>query len=134
MEVQLRADQWAAEPPECPRCTQGLHQEFSPPAIGGSHLARAHRVAEDILEKDYGVADLRQAKGATIPQVRYADASPQPSSSWGAAAGAIEQAISLGRQSRIQHGSGLDVLQTSLKNGTQPDLIKLSKMRSARIW
>lgn len=134
LEVELRADQWAAEPPECPRCAANTHQEFTPPAIGGSHLARAARLAEDIAEKDYGVADMKFEKHATTPRVRYRDTNPQAAPSWGAMNATLTQAMTLGREARLKHGSGLEVLQTSIKNGTMPDMIANAKKTSARIW
>lgn len=137
MTVELRSDQWDAEPPECPQCAaHDMGQIFKPPAIGGSNSSRAHAVAEDIMANDYNVADFKsQGPDGGPPKVRYKDAiSTVPPSTWGAAEGAIAQAISLGRETRLKHGSGLDVLQTTLKNGTQPDLIELSKKRSMRVW
>jgi hypothetical protein len=47
---------------------------------------------------------------------------------------AIEAAAAIGRQTRMQHGSGLDILQKALKSGDQPDLIEISKRRSMRVW
>jgi hypothetical protein len=42
--------------------------------------------------------------------------------------------MALGRQTRREHGDGLDVLQHSLKTGAQPDLIAISKRRSMKVW
>jgi hypothetical protein len=50
------------------------------------------------------------------------------------AQGALEGAIAAGRQMRLRHGSGLDVLQANLKSGVQKDLIEVSKQRSVKIW
>ena len=46
----------------------------------------------------------------------------------------LETAAALGRETRLKHGSGLDVLQSALKSGAQPDLIEISKRRSMRIY
>lgn len=133
--VELRADQWNAEPPYCPNCIVVLgntdarmHQEFAPPAIGGSARARATAMALDIAEKDYGVADI-QADGRPggVPKVRYRDQSGG-TSSWGAANAALSQAVALGRETRLKHGSSLDIIKG------MPDLIAESKKRSARVW
>jgi hypothetical protein len=132
--VELRADQWDAEPPDCPQCEKILGQEFQPPAIGGSNYARARATAERIAEQDYGVADIQMARRQDdIAKVRYKDQQPSPAS-WGANREALEAAVAAGRQNRLQYGSGLDVLQQNLKSGVQPDLIELSKRRSARVW
>ena len=127
--VELRSDQWNEPPPDCPRCADlPLGQEFLPPAIGGSTRVKATDMALDIAEKDYGVADIRAAReDGERTQVRYKDAGPG-ASTWGASQGAIEQAVALGRQTRQQHGSSLDIIKT------MPDLIAESKKKSARIW
>ena len=129
MTVELRADQWDQEPPECPMCAHGTHQEFQPPGIVGSARSKATALALDIAEKDYGVADI-QADGRPEgkPKVRYKDVQAGGSSSWGMHSEALSQAVTLGRQTRLQHGSGLDIIKTL------PDLIQESKKRSARIW
>lgn len=134
MTVELASDQWDAEPPECPMCANATHQEFLPPAIGGSLRGKATALALDIAEKDYGVADI-QADGREggVPKVRLKEGSAD-ASSWGTAPAAMAQAMALGRETRLKYGSGLDVLQTNLKNGSQPDLIELSKRRSIRVW
>jgi hypothetical protein len=46
----------------------------------------------------------------------------------------LEGAIAAGRQMRVKHGSGLDVLQANLKSGAQKDLIEISKQRSVKVW
>jgi hypothetical protein len=53
-------------------------------------------------------------------------------SSWGITREALEAVVASGRQTRLNYGSWLDVLQASLKNGTLPDLIELSKRRCSR--
>ena len=128
MTVELRSDQWDAEPPECPMCAHGTHQEFAPPAIGGSHRAKAVDLALDIAAKDYGVADI-QADGRPEgkPKVRYKDVQAGGSSSWGMHSEALSQAVTLGRQTRLQQGSGLDIIRG------MPDLIAESKKRSVRV-
>jgi hypothetical protein len=140
IEVELRADQWDQEPPDCQRCLDPVGafqmvQEFKPPAIGGTAEARAVKIAEDIMAKDYNVADFKPDNrvGGT-PKVRYNDTKDYPASTWNMPSPALAQAAALGRENRLKHGNGLDALQWGLKSGTQPDLIALSKARSARIW
>jgi hypothetical protein len=121
-----------------------MQQEFQPVAITGSPAARARALAEDICEKDYHVADMDwEHREGGVPKVRYKDETPQtiaslpsnvPISNWGTAPGVLENAMALGRQTRLQHGgSGLDMLQRALKDGTQPDLIEASKRRAIRV-
>lgn len=132
--MELRSDQWDVEPPECPRCANATHQEFVAPGIVGSVRSKAAALALDIAEKDYGVADIQaDGKMEGRPKVRFKDAS-EGASSWGMQTGALAQAMAAGRDIRLKYGSGLDVLQTNLKNGSQPDLIELSKRRSVRVW
>ena len=136
LEVTLTADDWDAPPPPCPVCAaRSMSQEFKPIAIGGSNSARAHAVAEDILANDYHVADMQRDKYATTPAVRYKDqTSTVPASTWTAATQTLEAAIAAGRETRLRHGNGLDVLQTNLKNGSEPDLIANSKQRAIKVW
>lgn len=144
LEVTLSADQWNAEPPECPVCIEGeerltrrqqMQQEFKPPAIGGSVRSRAIRLAEDIAEKDYNVADFKSdGREGGRPKVRYKDGDITAPSSWAAPNANLAQALALGRESRLKYGSGLDVLHSALKDGSQPDLIELSKRRSIKVW
>jgi len=114
-----------------------MQQEFKPPAIVG-HTARskAEAITEDVLRNDYHVADLNQDKYEQTPQVRYTDSSNTPSqaSTWTAGQESLEQAVALGRQNRLKYGSGLDILQNNLKNGTEVDLIAASKRRAMRVW
>lgn len=134
MTVELRSDQWDQPPPDCPRCSMATQQEFIPPAIGGSLRAQATAMAMDIAERDYGVADIQTGgREGSTPQVRYRDG-PRNPSSWGAQMGALQTAVALGRENRLKYGSGLDVLQQALKSGDQPDIIDISKRRSARLW
>lgn len=134
MTLELRSDQWDQPPPDCPRCSQQTEQEFVPVAIGGSVAARATDMALDIAAKDYNVADIHlDHREGSKPRVRYRDADPASASTWGAQGAALQQAIALGRENRLRYGSGLDVLQSALKSGSQPDLIELSKRRSARL-
>src|SRR5215475_6789994 len=131
LDVTLAAEQWNAEPPECPRCSATpMAQEFRPIAIGGSNIAKASHIAETIAHEDYG-AELT-SDHTSGPRVRYTDAS-QPRSSWQTHNADFQRAVTLGRESRRRHGDGLDVLQANLKSGAQPDLIELSKRRSARV-
>lgn len=138
VELTLSADQWDDPPPVCPFCAQHpMQQEFKPFAIGGSPSARAHAIAEDIAGTDYHVADMqREHRPEGTPKVRYKDAvtAPAQASTWGAATEAIQTAMVYGRQTRLQHGSGLDILQANIKSGKEPDLIAMSKKRSIRIY
>jgi putative FmdB family regulatory protein len=143
IEVMLEAAQWDDPPPECPACAaREMEQQFKPVAIGGSNHARAHAIAEDIIANDYHVADYQRDRHEGMrPKVRYKDqtATAMPAS-WGGLPGkvmqgpSLEAAAAIGRQTRLEFGSGLDVLQSNLKSGAQPDLIEVSKRRSARIW
>lgn len=136
MEVALTSDQWNAEPPPCPQCSTQTYQEFHPPAIGGSLIGRATEIAHTIASEDYQVADI-QSPSRAGRSVRYKDqtADAIPASSWAAASGQLQQAIALGRETRIRHGgNGLDVLQGALKSGAQRDLIADSRRRSIRTW
>jgi hypothetical protein len=120
-----------------------MHQEFQPVAIGGSQYAKARALAEDIAAKDYNVADLHWRKDRETAQAtphRLKDETPQSvahatGSNWGVTGEALQQAVALGREMRLKHGgSGLDMLQNALKDGTQPDLIEASKRRAMRVW
>jgi hypothetical protein len=136
MEVVLAADDWNAEPPGCPACAaRAMRQEFKPVAIGGSPYARARAIAEDIIDKDYHVADMQRDKHERVPAVRYKDATSEITpSAWAAHTATLEQAIAIGRKTRLQHGNGLDVLHSALKSGAQPDLIEASKRRAMKVW
>ena len=146
LEVTLSADDWDAEPPNCPRCIawdfkEPMRQEFKPPAIVGSPRARATAVAEEIAANDYHVADMQRDKQAPTPKVRYKDSPVSNPSSWGKTtdgsvitAAAMQEAMAAGRQTRLRFGDGLDVLKANLKSGAEPDLIELSKKRSMKIW
>lgn len=128
-------------PPECPRCASATRQEFKPFAIGGSTVGKAVALAETIAHEDYGVADMtHDTRHGGKPKVRYKDQGNDmqvaQKSSWGASGEVLSQAIALGRQTRMANGgySGVDTLQKMLKDGTQPDLIEVSKRRSMRVW
>ena len=134
MEVSLRSDQWDEPPPDCPRCEMVTHQEFKPPAIVGSNIARATEIAHTIASEDYNVADI-QSPSRSGRTVRYRDSvDGVPASTWGMQQGALQQAIAIGRETRIRHGNGLDILQGALKSGAQRDLIADSKARSIKVW
>lgn len=113
-----------------------MRQEFRPVAIGGSVSSRAHSIAEDIASNDYHVGDMDVArKEGDVTKVRYKDQNGSVvSSQWTAARETLEQAVALGRQSRLKYGNGLDVLQAGLKTGVQPDLIEASKKRLIKVW
>jgi hypothetical protein len=133
--VTLTAEQWDEPPPECPRCNvvRGMQQDFKPVAIGGSPQSRARAMADDILANDYHVADIQhEHRREGTPKVRYKDQGPTSPSVWGAAQETLMTAVAAGRETRVNFGSGLDVLQANLKSGAQPDLIEISKRRSGR--
>ena len=154
-DVVLAMDQVDEPPPDCPKCaawdlrTQTQQQFKAPGIINSSPRSRANAVVEDIMANDYHVADVQRDRheGAT-PKVRYvpkdidgnkiADNRPRtsgPPANWNAIPqGALSEAIAFGKQTRKQHGTGLDVLQSNLKSGAQADLIEVSKRRSAKIW
>lgn len=139
LEITLTLEQWNEPAPDCPQCTNRTQQEFKPIAIGGSAATRARTLAEDIAAKDYGVADLQWRKDREVAQAtphRLKDETPQSiGSQWGVTGEALQQAIALGRDIRLNHGgSGLDMLQKGLKDGTQPDLIEISKRRAMKVW
>ena len=140
IEVVLSAEEWDAPPPSCPACdAHDMAQEFKPPAIGGSLSMRAHRLAEDIIANDYGVANVSfdNREGVT-PKVRYKDQSATAlQSTWGGqVANALETAIAIGKQTRSESGGmdGLDMLKRNLASGAQPDLIDASKRRAIKVW
>lgn len=142
IEVTLSLEQADDPAPECPHCSAAsMQQEFKPIAIGGSTVGKAVKLAETIAAEDYGVADMtHDTRQGGVPKVRYKDQGntlqQQQRSQWGAPGVALETAISLGRQTRMANGgySGVDALQKMLKDGTQPDLIALSKQRSMKVW
>ena len=101
----------------------------------GSARSRAVATAERICAEDYGVADMHiEGKEGVRNKVTYKDQKPINGSQWTSNREAIEAAVAIGRQTRMQYGSGLDILQGALKSGDQPDLIELSKRRSMRVW
>lgn len=132
--VDLTADQWNVDPPECPMCGDPTYQEFRPPAIGGSTYGKARALAETIASEDYRVSDMPTSPSRG--KVSYQDSTESVmSSSWGVQAqGQLAQAISLGRETRLRYGSGLDVLQGALKSGAQVDLVEASKRRSIKVY
>ena len=138
MEVTLAADQWDAPPPSCEVCDMRMGQEFMPPRIGGSVSMRAHRLAEDIIAKDYQVADVKfdNRQGGT-PKVRYKDqTAASVGSSWQGAHQLLEQAVAIGKQTRREAGGfdGLDMLKANLASGAQVDLIEASRRRAIKVW
>lgn len=138
VEVILSADQWDAPPPSCDVCdAREMAQDFSkPPAIGGSHMAKAAKIAENIMANDYNVAnfqsDRRQGGQA---KVRYKDETDGAGpSAWQKAQHAemLTTAINIGKANRGM--DGLDILKRNLASGAQPDLIEASKRRSIKVW
>jgi hypothetical protein len=139
MEVVLSAEEWNAPPPICEVCdAREMRQEFKPPAIGGSIRSRAVRLTEDIIANDYQVANFKSdGRAGGTPQVRYKDqtAATLPSAWQQGGNQLLEQAISIGRQTRRESGvDGLDILKRSLADGTQPDLIEASKRKAIKVW
>ena len=138
LEVTLTARQWKRAPPECPVCARSaMQQEFKPVAINGSHAAKASAIAEDILANDYQVADMDDEgrRYGQTPKVRYKDQTANlPTANWSAAPAILQQGIAIGRQTRMEHGSGLDVLQHNIKTGVERDLIADSKRRAMKVW
>jgi hypothetical protein len=127
--VTLDGSQWDAPAPECPQCAKApMGQEFKL-NIGGSNYARAQKITEDILANDYHVANIERSPSRTKLEYKGPDRS-----TWGVAREALEGAIAAGRQTRIRHGSGLDILQQNLKSGAEPDLIEISKRRAMKVW
>lgn len=157
LQVTLSMDQWDSPPPECPECARHpMDIDFRPIALGGSTKARAAALAEKIAAEDYHVADMQiDGRDGGKPNVRYKDINPNTlgqastelmqtlkkasnvarTSNWGATNEALQTAITLGRQTRMQYGgNGLDMLQRALKDGVQPDLIEQSKKRAMKVW
>lgn len=95
---------------------------------------RAKDLALAIAEQDYGVADMDDegCRDGGRPGVRYKDdlrsGGSERSSSWASSREALEAAVAIGRQTRLQHGSALDTIKK------MPDLVAESKKRSMRIW
>lgn len=144
-ELVLSAEQWDDPPPSCSACdARETQQVFRPPAIGGSARARAASIAEQIAAEDYHVANFQGGgREGDRTKVTYKDTTPgvAPSSWTGPDAKqmtigqeALQSVLALGRQTRLQHGSGLDVLKHGLETGALPDLVEESKKKSARIW
>jgi hypothetical protein len=138
MDVMLTMEQVDDPPPECPRCHHQppMRQEFKPVALVGSHNARAHDIMEQVASEDYHVSDMTLGrKEGDTTKVNYKDQTKGTApSTWGVTQEALQGAIISGRQVRQQYGSGLDVLQSNLKNGTEPDLIENSKKRMIKLW
>lgn len=144
LEVVLSADDWDAQPPNCPQCdfNEQMHQEFRPPAIGGSTSSKAHAIAEDIMANDYQVANAQfDNREGGKPKVRYKDQTGAlPPAAWANAQAQLAQAVDLGRAHRHHRyadgpqGNGLDVLKAALESGSQPDLIANSRKRAIKVW
>jgi len=132
MNVTLQMDQADDPPPMCPKCHIGeqMQQDFKAPGIvGDTAYSKAQKVTEDILRNDYHVADINRS-----PSRAKVNFQGPNTSTWGVAREALEGAITAGRQNRLRHGSGLDILQQNLKSGAQPDLIEVSKQRAMKVW
>ena len=140
MSVTLRMEQCDQAAPKCPSCAaRRMQQEFKPPGIVGSSAAKARSLSEDILARDYNVADVKFSKyEGDKNKVRYKDAGntgTSQTSSWVANRETIEGAIAMGRQQRMDYGgSPLDMLQANIKSGAEPDLIEITKRRSIKVW
>ena len=134
MKLEFKSSEWNRPPPDCPRCAQlPMRQEFTPIAIGGSVHARAAAIAEDIAANDYNVANMHNDnREGSVPKVTYKD-SKEPvtvagKSAWGAHPEALLGAAAIGKQTRLKHGSSLDIIKT------MPDYIANSKKLSAKVW
>lgn len=136
IEVTLSSDQWDQPAPSCPACDAAdkMGQEFHV-NIGGSLASRAAAITEDIMRRDYGISNYTgDNREGGVGKVNYA--SP-PTGSVGTsqwAGNMLQEAISIGRKTRMEGGSGLDILQRNLKSGAQPDLIEASKQRAIKVW
>lgn len=109
-------------------CTAHTCQSFTPPNIGGSVRSKAVRVAEKIAEEDYGVSNFQLDGQGGKNKVHYKDDNRGTGSHWGMNPEALQMAAMAGKQTRLEHGSGLDVIKT------MPDYIANSKKLSAKIW
>ena len=138
MTITLTYEQWDEPPPDCPECARrSMQQDFRPVAITGSPAARARGIAEDIAANDYHVADMQhERRPEGTPKVRYKDETgPAVQSAWsGVNNETLAAAMAAGRQTRLSFGSGLDVLQSNIKSGKEPDLIEISKRRAMRVY
>lgn len=145
MEVVLNAEQWDDPPPSCPECDRReMAQQFKPVAIGGSHRSRAVAIAEDIAANDYHVSDFTASgKEGHRAKVRYKDDTGNvQTGKWTGpnaremqmSQEALQTAVAIGRETRLKYGNGLDILKHTLASGEQPDLIEVSKRRSAKVW
>ena len=137
LRVTLTAEQVDKPPPECPRCAawdldSPMAQDFQPTAIrgvAGQNRYRANTIAQEVARDDYGVADLISRGEGESAKVRYRDTVPADQrSSWSGNREVLEMAAAAGKGTRQKYGSGLYVIKT------MPDLIEISKRRSARIW
>ena len=137
IEVTLSADEWEAPPPSCNVCdAREMNQEFHPPAIRGV-ASRAAAITEDIIANDYGVSNITFDRKGGQNKVAYKDQSSSlvNGGAWAGQRAMLEQAISIGKGNRREFGmDGLDILKRNLANGTQPDLIEMSKKRSIKIY
>lgn len=140
IEVVLDSQDWDKPPPSCEFCdARAMNQEFHPPAIGGSNMSKAAKLAEEIMATDYKVANFTpDGRVGGTGKVRYKDetAGLMPSSFQKAQhAEMLQTAIGIGRQNRREFGpDGLDMLRKGIMEGTQVDLIEASKRRSIKVW
>jgi hypothetical protein len=67
IEVELTAEEWNSEPPDCSECAAQYRQEFKPPAIGGSPVARATEIARKVYEENTGNTDFKIGRERVIP-------------------------------------------------------------------
>ena len=136
MRVTLDSKQWDEPPPNCPRCIaydlkEPMQQTFKAPGIIGSNRARAVALAEDIASNDYGVADINMARrqGDKAKFRLKDDNRKSGGGGWGSVnPEALESAIAMGRQTRLEHGSALDTIKNL------PNYIENSKKLSIKVW
>ena len=125
--------EWDAPVPSCAACdAREVNQEFRV-NVGGSNASRAVALTEKIMREDYGVANYHgDNREGGVGKTAYSDQSPAVTSTW--AGNMLQEAISIGRKTRMEGGSGLDILQRNLASGAQPDLIEVSKRRALKVY
>lgn len=131
IEVVLESSEWDAEPPDCPVCTVRLGQEFKSFGVGGSPQARATKIAQDIMEKDYGATNFEIGKNR--PQASAPTRAEQQQRS------AILRSMIPDGPAQIAAGSAtggfapIHKLQQDIRGGKMPDLIRNAAKNSIRV-
>lgn len=134
LEIMLQADEWDAEPPECPRCAAATQQVFKPFAIG-SLRSKAVKIAEKIATEDYGLTDMNPTGRPGEPAVKA------PSSSWINAQQGLQGIVpNAGRAAEVStdlRGEGfapIRELKQGIRSGALPDVIANSRKQSIKVW